>query len=91
MRQVGLLRLGGLVISATLMHTAPAAASDDALDGRWIGGFANRNTVVVLDARFSGAPGAGRHPRRPAARRERHPAAQRVAAWPVDDLRSAGE
>ncbi len=46
MRQGGVLRLAGLVISATLMHAAPAAASDGDLDGRWIGGFANRNTMV---------------------------------------------
>ena len=56
MRQVGVLRLGSLVISATLMHAPPAAASDGELDGRWIGGFANRNTMVVIDARFSGTP-----------------------------------
>lgn len=56
MRQVGLLRLGGLVISASLVYAAPAAASDGTLDGRWIGGFASRNTVVVLDATFSAAP-----------------------------------
>jgi dienelactone hydrolase len=56
MRQVGLLQLGVLVISATLMHTAPVTADTGTLDGRWIGGFANRNTVVVLNARFTAAP-----------------------------------
>src|SRR6186713_125981 len=56
MRQGGVLRLAGLVISATLIHAAPASASDGDLDGRWIGGFANRNTVVVIGAQFSGAP-----------------------------------
>ena len=56
MRQMGLLQVGVLVISATLMHSAPVAASGDALDGRWIGGFANRNTVVVLDATFTATP-----------------------------------
>jgi len=56
MRQAGLLQLGILVISATLMPTARVAASNETLDGRWIGGFANRNTVVVLDATFTASP-----------------------------------
>jgi dienelactone hydrolase len=56
MRQVGLVRLGGLVISTALLPTAPAVANEGALEGRWIGGFANRNTVVVVDATFSGGP-----------------------------------
>lgn len=59
MRQDGLLQLGSLVISTALLHSAPAAATEGSLEGRWIGGFANRNTVVVLDARFSAAPALG--------------------------------
>ena len=55
MRQVGLLRLGGLFFSTALFGAAPAVAADGVLEGRWIGGFANRNTVVILDATFTGA------------------------------------
>lgn len=61
MRQAGLRQLCGLVFSALLLSAGSATAADGVLAGRWIGGFANRNTVVVLDATFTGnAPIAGR-------------------------------
>lgn len=55
MRMAGLLRCGGLVLSGMLLDTASAMAGAPAgtLEGRWIGGFENRNTTVVLDATFS--------------------------------------
>ena len=55
MRQVGLRRFGGLVFSACLLSATPVLAADGVLQGRWIGGFANRNTVVVVNATFSGS------------------------------------
>jgi dienelactone hydrolase len=55
MRQVGLLRVGGLMVSSVLLCGPSARAEDGALEGRWIGGFENRNITVVLDATFSRA------------------------------------
>ncbi len=55
MRQVGLLRVGGLFLSSVLLCAPSARAEDGALEGRWIGGFENRNITVVLDATFSRA------------------------------------
>ncbi len=52
MRQVGLLPLVGFSLSCALCGVAPVLAADGQLEGRWIGGFENRNTTVVLDATF---------------------------------------
>ena len=56
MRQVGLLRLGSLTLSGLLLDAPAALAADEELDGHWIGGFDNRNTIVVIEATFSGSP-----------------------------------
>jgi len=56
MRHGGLLRLGSLVISAVLVPAAPGVAAAGALEGRWIGGFANHDTTVVIEARFTAGP-----------------------------------
>lgn len=52
MRHAGLWRCGGLLILGALLDVTPAAAADGSLEGRWIGGFDNRNMVVVVEATF---------------------------------------
>ena len=55
MRQASALGLGGLTLSAILASTSfVVAAPEPVLEGRWIGGFANRGTIVAVDATFSG-------------------------------------
>ena len=54
MQQVGLLQVVGLSLSATLLLVpAASAAPEPELEGRWIGGFDNRGTVVAVDATFN--------------------------------------
>jgi dienelactone hydrolase len=53
MRQASLLRTGGLTFLALLLTSSLASAEDGTIEGRWIGGFENRNTTVVLEATFA--------------------------------------
>lgn len=56
MRQVSLQRVGiGAFALSCVLSASPAGAAEPVLDGRWIGGFENRNSVVVVDATFSRA------------------------------------
>ncbi len=56
MRHGGLVRLGALFIATALVQVQPATGATGSLEGRWIGGFVNRDTVVVIDARFTAGP-----------------------------------
>lgn len=55
MQQARLLRFGGLILSAVVLGASTAVAEDGTLEGRWIGGFDNRNTTVVVEATFTRA------------------------------------
>lgn len=52
MGRLNLLRTGGFSLFAVLLASTIASADDGTLEGRWIGGFENRNVTVVLDATF---------------------------------------
>ena len=55
MRRASLVGLGGLTLSTLLATTVSAAPGvEPDLEGRWIGGFANRGGIVVVDATFTG-------------------------------------
>jgi dienelactone hydrolase len=55
MRRASLVGLGGLTLSTLLATSASAAPGvEPDLEGRWIGGFANRGGIVVVDATFKG-------------------------------------
>ncbi|WP_396624282.1 alpha/beta hydrolase family protein [Luteitalea sp.] len=57
MRQVSLLRVGiGACALSGALWSGPVHAAEPVLEGRWIGGFENRNSVVVIDARFTRTP-----------------------------------
>lgn len=56
MRQAGLLRFVGLTLSSLALCAPAAVAADAALEGRWIGGFDNRNRVVVIETTFTSSP-----------------------------------
>lgn len=55
MERLNLLRTGGCSLLALLFTASVAGAAEGNLEGRWIGGFENRNTVVALDATFTRA------------------------------------
>lgn len=56
MRHARLHGLRGWTIGAGLLCCTPAvhAAAEPTLEGRWIGGFANRGEMVAVDATFTG-------------------------------------
>lgn len=56
MGRTGLLRFGGVTLGAVLLGASVAHADGGTLEGRWIGGFDNRNTTVVLEATFERTP-----------------------------------
>ncbi|HTV02553.1 MAG TPA: alpha/beta fold hydrolase [Luteitalea sp.] len=55
MRRARLVGFSGLTLSALLAGPVSGAPGvEPALEGRWIGGFVNRGTVVVVEATFRG-------------------------------------